>query len=943
MKRFLFILLIIILLLLLFLFVRYCKQQPAVADEESFEIPSIEPPRPDVRIPAQINPDLLPAGSRARLPAFDGDNFFVALDVTQADTVTADQVATDIIQPVLDAIGFSRGLDALRMPPANGVALSRPDFDGVIASVLSEAEENPKAQGPKTQRMLDVFSGETPADDEVNAALETGEGMDFSQFVAGIERQEILFAFTQIHEGTPIEHTSITASRWEQQGVTAVWGALVNNYQVTNSVALQGEELLQRGLDALRKMRGIECLDARLRERLQGQLKRQAAAANERATSMVGAAYGDKACGLVEAGPVLILLPYGADASGVIQLRYSYRMVIRIGYTTPHGQKLPAVFQVWHDAQTGEVLKLISLTHFVGARGEAFIRAPNVGTAVRSFQVDPASGGQYNLELTDMIDRVDFQADGYNASDVSIPDDTNGSSATLANFDHAPINDETEVICDSGTNKAFQQVNVFAGLYRYTTEAHALGVFMPFPRIGQFIVDVEDSSFCNAFNGGDVLGFGACNGYFDAACPNLTGVDLTDRRINPAHDNTVVAHEHAHSLTPRFTNARPDDWCDAPPCEVPAGWSRFHDLADFWADHFESTNCTGGWYAKNQDGVDNSLDCANSSEAGAFPRAHQLSESFDPDDPLDHFPEHRDFGTGGYANMQMPTAALWQVRLGMRSKCRWSGTPQFAVRYARALKRTGFFGPDVPGGNDLGLYRYLHDLEEKMLYEWTTAGSPDGPPAFRHNGPHTTNKLMAGFARAGLFMIPYQCVDSSAATNDPSACPGGTNGADAVIDIDDNDMEDDYFIHDVRHKEVDFLEIGGPAPTFQVWTGVRYQFDDTGTRSYPNPSLCNPEFQVEVSTDPDFLPAATISSGWQGVDRDPSTVDSVECYGTWTPSAADWTTLQAGGVMSRIHYRATTRETGGGNERISTEPGAGLYTDVPAPYAVLTADGLSDY
>jgi hypothetical protein len=169
---------------------------------------------------------------------------------------------------------------------------------------------------------------------------------------------------------------------------------------------------------------------------------------------------------------------------------------------------------------------------------------------------------------------------------------------------------------------------------------------------------------------------------------------------------------------------------------------------------------------------------------------------------------------------------------------------------------------------------------------------------------------------------------------------GLLDGADAVIDIDDNDPANDITINGVSHPTYDFLKAGGVPPIFHVWTGLRYNFDVNGAATLNNPSPCNKKFNVEVSNDPSFPGASTITSGWTNVDLNPTTANSPECYGTWAPSNADWQTLQAGG--NRIYYRARTRDAMNGNERLSTTPGNGLWT-VPPPYAVITADGKSDY
>src|SRR5260370_329078 len=174
-------------------------------------------------------------------------------------------------------------------------------------------------------------------------------------------------------------------------------------------------------------------------------------------------------------------------------------------------------------------------------------------------------------------------------------------------------------------------------------------------------------------------------------------------------------------------------------------------------------------------------------------------------------------------------------------------------------------------------------------------------------------------------------------------CPSWENGADSVVDIDDNDASNDINVNGVVMYTHDFLKLGGVVATFQVWTGPRYKLDGTsGASTLNNPAPCNAKFSVEVSTDPAFPGASTIVSPWANVNTDPTNNATPHCFGTWTPSDADWTTLQAGGAGTRIYYRARTRDVANGNERLSTQPGAGLWT-VPPPYAVFTVDGKSDY
>jgi hypothetical protein len=426
------------------------------------------------------------------------------------------------------------------------------------------------------------------------------------------------------------------------------------------------------------------------------------------------------------------------------------------------------------------------------------------------------------------------------------------------------------------------------------------------------------------------MNFGACRGYTDAACPNYSDGTTNARNLmNFAHDNTMVGHEVGHNATWRLTILRPAGWCGSASCALPTGWAALHDLADFWGAHLESTNCIGGWVAKNMGGIDASRYCLRHDERSSLPRLLEVETPWSALAPGDHFPEHRALGSDDYADGQIGGAALWEVRDGMVSKSGLTGLPQFGVRFQRALAQTGFFGT-APDSSDTGIYRLLYDLAVKMTDQWATSGSPAGPPAFQHDGPHTTNKVTAGFARAGIFLIPHQCLDGRAATKDPTACPSGENGADAVVDVDDNDPADDPVLDGVRHPEVDALP--------------RYRLKGAhGAHTVTNPAPCNGRFRVEVSTDPAFpAGSATVGGAWRTVNRNPNSTTLPACYGEWTPASADWMRLQAGGAGSRIYYRARTQDAGGANERLSTLPGNGLWT-VPPPYAVLTATGQPEY
>lgn len=868
--------------------------------DEAAPPPRIATPVPSQRTALSLDPGALPKGARAHFPAYDGDPIFVTLPAQQQADPTAAQVLMEIIGPVLKSLGFKGGPADFATPPAEGVKQPRGDFKRLAQTVADEYARNPKLERRKTQDMLAVFLGTRAADREIDRALSTGEGMTFAQYVAGIERLEIQYPFQQLHQGVPIEHSMLIASRWEGQGVTSVFGSVFSSYLVENKPVLSGAASVEAARRALLKLPGIEAVpEQRLAD-----------------------------------GPDLMLLPYGTDLNGLARLRYVQRMALRAVFAGHEGR-----FLIWLDAENGIILKLEPFLAQVSASGSAYNRDPGIGTTPSGFQVDPSSGSQYILQRSGVSGRIEYKGDPAKGANVAILDSTGGSSPTTANFDQVPINDAAQALCAWGSNRSFQQVNLLSTLTRQYETVLGQGIFTPFPP-SPWMPQVETLSNTSW----SYMNFGAGQGYFEPACPNYySGVPADPRNfMNFAHDNSMIGHELGHNATWRLTIDRPVNWCSTPPCALPVGWAVLEDLADFWGAHLESTPCIGGWVAKNMGGVGASLNCALSDESRNLPRKLEVSTPLDAGDPRDHFPEHRArFGGGDYSNGQIGGAALWQVREGMRSKCRPSGLPQFGVRFQRALKQTGFFGFE-PAFSDRGVYQLLYDLEVKMVDQWATSGSPGGPPAFAHNGPHSTNKVTAGFARAGIFLIPYQCLGSATVPGDPTSCPVGGNGGDAVIDVDDNDTSDDLMLNGVTHPEVDFLKLGPLAPKFHVWTGPRYRLNGSaGASTVTNPAPCNARFQVEVSTDPAFPAGSTITSAWVTVATDPGST-TPQCYGTWAPSATEWTTLQAGGAGSRIYYRSRTQNAAGGNERVSTLPGNGLWT-VPPPYAVITATGQSDY
>jgi len=869
----------------------------------------IEAPSAKNKILLHVKPEMLPEGAQAVLPSFDGEPFFVTLPARQQDSVSTNLVHKEVVLPILNALGFERRRNAHSLPPEHGVKMPVANFKGLVQDLTLQYKKNKKLFRPKTQKILDVSLGKMEASLEINQALEKGEGMNFKQLVADIERQEIQYPFLQVVDNVPIEHTLILATRWEGQTVHSVRGTVIDKYIITNKKELSPRTAVKSVIKSLAKVKGVNKVVSKT----------------------------------VENGPHLILLPYGSDSAGKTILRFSYRMLLHTVFNNEDGP-----FIVWMDAETGDILKLVPLYDNVRAEGLGYLRDPGTGETFKApFDVDPASGGQYTLQKQGVSNRIDYGADGDPSNDLSIPENTNGSSSVFANFDQLPINDVAESICASGSNKGFEQVNLLASISFYVKHMINLGIFRPFPRLEGVSTDdpdpfnprIELSGYCNAHAS---MRFGVCSGYYDPSCPNAPYTGL-----NWIHDKSMIAHEMGHNITARLANGRPSDWCGASTCPIPNDWLiPTHDFADAWGAYFEHTNCSGGWVNKNHGGVDNSLNCANHDERGGLPRLHEVSTPFDPSNPGDHFPE-KSIGSilvgGNYANGQTGSAALWQVRLGMISKSPF-GAIYYGRRLTQALKNTGFIGQSDSAYHP-GLYQKFLNLEMEMVDQWASSGSYTGPTIYGQRGSHTTNKVTAGFARTGLFLIPLECIDGDPSTGKVGYCPkwkGGENGGDAVIDIKDNDPSDDYSFAGVAHPEEDYLGMIGPAPTFQVWTGPRYRLDVVNkVATFNNPAPCNTRFRVEVSTSQNFTSVATIKSPWINVDTDPTTPSSPECYGTWTPSAPEWNVLQSNSPLTLLYYRAITNHSATKNRRVSTRPGK-LWR-VPPPYAVLTLDGKAEY
>ena len=249
------------------------------------------------------------------------------------------------------------------------------------------------------------------------------------------------------------------------------------------------------------------------------------------------------------------------------------------------------------------------------------------------------------LSLAGFLSRVDYKFDGYDLNDLSIP------AAGGSSFNQPSINAPAAALCDRGdgtVNRFFQQVNLFATLFRHRRTVVASGIPTPFPPLGLPLVPDRR-----------VAGRVRCVSQHElrrlcrlppSPVPGLLDGTLSQANLlNFAHDNTMIAHELGHNITQHLTFVRDPSWCGQVICPVPAGWLWFHDLADAWGAHLESTDCIGGWVAKNLGGTNHSRYCSpqneavgtppHHSEAGQLPRRLWVKTPFDASNPGDDFPK----------------------------------------------------------------------------------------------------------------------------------------------------------------------------------------------------------------------------------------------------------------------------------------------------------------
>lgn len=528
----------------------------------------------------------------------------------------------------------------------------------------------------------------------------------------------------------------------------------------------------------------------------------------------------------------------GSDKGEIVLLPYGdgFRYVWKT-LVTAEGD-----YQVWIDAETGKVLQLFPLFFFAdNAKGLVFYPDPSSPTREMTFEVDGPAHGVYTLNKAGVVTMSNVGTDGTSGI-VTVADDGSGT----ANFNVSPINGtNVERTSQAGYNGLFQQVNIYAHIFNERKTYMLLGS-QDFGQVDVTFNKVGGNSFCcpPAFHIGN-----ATTSASTLCDPGGTGVAV----FNAGCDGTVLAHEFGHRLNGLQYTVGGGSMTGA----INEG------LADFWACTNFNTNTFAGWWGHN---------CTTATQSGWCPRASEA---------LDVFPEHKnllDASNEVHSAGQIISWAQWSSREGMNDAFSL-GTLSINLNTIKAMTTAGI--GVLLNGTD----KSIHDSYQNLLRQLA--------PLYQSS--RLIHKLLAGYARAGIFLAPK----------------------DAIVDID----------HSYLNRN------SATVPVFTIWTGDDYTF--TGNTVVTTGVLpFNTQFQVELANDQAFT-VNHITTAWlSGV------ASAAGGTATWTLPVADWNTLKAG---TDLYYRITTRDAAGGNIRVSWQPGNNfLGVDVPVGRAAINGTGSKD-
>jgi hypothetical protein len=473
--------------------------------------------------------------------------------------------------------------------------------------------------------------------------------------------QAYIYVFEQKINGVPIDNTGIQVTQRGEEAPVSFSGRLFNQIKIDNKPKLSPKEAIRKSSEQFQKI--TKSKDGILSE------------------------------------PILVILPYGEV------FKYTFRMIRGT-------EEMP--YYVHVDAENGKILQLIPLFSTVDAKGAVFEFNPDGDVETWSFEIDPASGGNYSLNLTGSLICYNEGADGQGSAELTIP----SSTAPPDYFDTSPYNNTTNVDDANGTNynTHFQQINAYAWVSNLLTWNEILGG----ENFGEIDIYVNDP---NVFGWGmDNAGASYSSLVLQFGIGSATANNNPNGLFNTALDGTMFCHEFGHLVHHNQVHAGASVGTQIQPFK--------EGFADYWAATYCSTNLIAEWCAQNW----------TESEAGGLPRRLNTN---------DVFPDHRHtFGGGGYADGQIQAFALWNCRQGVAQHCASEGLARlnFDANLLDALVNYGD-GLSYSSATDEQLHDHFYDLLENITTVYSGLSS---------NG--TYNKVAAGFARTGLFLASPDAV-----------------------------------------------------------------------------------------------------------------------------------------------------------------------------------------
>lgn len=478
-------------------------------------------------------------------------------------------------------------------------------------------------------------------------------------------------SFNQYLNDIPIDQTAINITSRNETGLVSIHGKFYNTVNITNKKTLDAAAALSKAVAQIKSQNKYD--------KIEGD--------------------GKKA--------ELVLLPY---AEG---FKYAWKEEIKA--EGPYG--------VWIDAETGKVLQL--LPHFRtsdNAKGLVFNPSPTQGTTEMSFEVDPASGGKYKLNLAGIITLTNDGGDGTSGI-VEVNDDGSGT----ANFNQSPINGTVvEHTSLANYNGQFQQVNIYAHIFNERRIYLFLGS-NAFPALSIVLNTAGNNSFCCAphyFTGSTTLSSSA------GTCTSPCNWDLATDCYNAGIDGTVIAHEFGHQLNEIQFDGGIGGF--TMPTQLHEG------MADYWACTNFNMNIFAGWWAH---------DCPSPTQSGMAPRQADASDAF-PDRISDGCASYE-----GHSAGQIICWANWSAREGMNDATGW-GTLTMNLNLIKGLT--------TATSTSTGTAKATRDSYVDLLKQLVPL----------YDSSRLIHKLLAGYARAGIFLsskdaiidIDHSYLDNHSAT-----------------------------------------------------------------------------------------------------------------------------------------------------------------------------------